>query len=53
MLTDIFFNYLMQKVTKLRDTVTGFTICFTNEFSLPSELIVFLNLLLFGSNCRD
>ena len=45
----------MQKVTKeiirskLRATVTDFTGSFTNELSLPSELMVqFLNFLLFG-----
>ena len=46
---------MMQKVTKeirtkLRDTVTDFTGSFTNELSLPSELMVFLNLLLFGKS---
>ena len=40
----------MQKVTKeitlkLRATVTDFTSSFTNELSLPSELMVLLNLL--------
>ena len=49
---------MMQKVTKeigtkLRDTVTDFTGSFTNELSLPSELMVFLNLLLFGNSCDE
>ena len=49
---------MMQKVTKeirtkLRGTVTDFPGSFTNELSLPSELIVFLNLLLFGNSCDE
>ena len=49
---------MMQKVakeirSKLRDTVTDFTGSFTNELSLPSELMVFLNLLLFGNSCDE
>ena len=49
---------MMQKVTKeittkLRDTITDFTGSFTNELSLPSELMVFLNLLLFGNSCDE
>ena len=47
----------MQKVTKeirlkLRATVTDFTGSVTNELSLPSEVMVFLNLLL-GNSCDD
>ena len=49
---------MMQKVakeirSKLRDTVTDFTGSFTNELSLPSELMVFLNLLLVGNSCDE
>ena len=49
---------LMQKVTKeirlkLKATVTDFTGSFANELSLPSELMVFLNFLLFGNSCED
>ena len=49
---------MMEKVakelrSKLRDTVTDFTGSFTNELSLPSELMVFLNLLLFGNSCDE
>ena len=49
---------MMQKVakeirSKLRDTFTDFTGSFTNELSLPSELMVFLNLLLFGNSCDE
>ena len=45
----------MKKVTKeiiskLKDTVTDFTGSFTNELLLPSELMVFLNFLLFGNS---
>ena len=48
---------MIQEVTKeirskLRDTVTDFRCSFTNELLLPSELIVFLNLL-FGNSCVD
>ena len=47
---------MMQRVmkeirSKLRDTVTDFTGSFTYELLLPSELIVFLNLFLFGNGC--
>ena len=34
----------------MRGTVTDFTVSFTNEFSLPSELMAFLSLLLFGNS---
>ena len=49
---------VMEKVakelrSKLRDTVTDFTGSFTNELSLPSELMVFLNLLLVGNSCDE
>ena len=37
----------------MRDTVTDFTGSLTNELSLPSELMVFLNLLLFGNSCDE
>ena len=48
----------MQKVTKeirskLRDTVTDFTVSFTNELLLPSEVMVSLNLLLFGNSSDE
>ena len=48
----------MKKVTKeiiskLKDTVTDFTGSFTNELLLPSELMVFLNFLLFGNSCEE
>ena len=48
---------MIQEVTKeirskLRDTVTDFRCSFTNELLLPSELIVFLNLL-FGNSCVE
>ena len=49
---------MMQKVmgqtgSKLRDTVTDFAGYFTNELQLLSELMVFLNLLLFGNSCDE
>ena len=49
----------MQKFTKeirskLRDTVTNCTgSSFTNKLSLPSELMMFINLLLFGNSCDE
>ena len=49
---------MVQKVTKkirskLRDTVTNFSDSFTNELSLLSELMVFLNLLLFRNSSDE
>ena len=38
--------------SKLRDTVADFTGSFTNELSLPSEITVNLNLLLFRNSCN-